>query len=79
VVVVAAGGLGAALVTVTVPFVDFEGAALTLLELEAFDELELELELAGLDDELGGMTLKLYLAPHCAKVWPFLQHVVSAQ
>jgi len=72
-VLVAVGGLGAVLVTVTVPFVDFEGAALTLLE--AFDELEL----AGLDDELGGMTLKLYLAPHSARERPFLQHVVSAQ
>jgi len=37
---VAVGGLGATLVTV--PFVAFGGAALTLLELEAFDELELD-------------------------------------
>ena len=73
---VTVGGLGAALVTV--PFVGFGGATLTLLELElsAFDELEL----SGLDDEAGGaMTPKLDLALHSARDLPFGQHVESVQ
>ena len=72
--VVTVGGLGAALVTV--PFVAFGGATLTLLGLAASDVLEL----AGLDDEAGGaMTPKLDLALHSARDLPFGQHVVSVQ
>lgn len=77
------GGLRVELVTV--PLVGL--ALLTVPTLELVDLDELELVVAGLDDELeavvlvpgGAMTLKLTLAPHCARDWPLGQHFVSAQ
>ena len=78
---VAAGGL---VVAVTVPFEGFGMLALGLLDVDVLSEDDAELE--GLDelevtavDAAGGMTVKLDLAPKCARESLFLQQPVLVQ